>query len=183
MGEMSEMLVIFTIEFEHFHLSAASIAESLRDAKAYGFDVTMNNSFNWLALKEKRDAYIARLNGIYEKNLGNDNVAYLKGFASLVDTNTVRVQNGAESSEIKAKNILITVGKREFRRPMNTNTHLTNTFYQAVVQSFRTYPVLSSASARMDFSILRINQNGSQSSVPVTLALNWLAFSMPLAAK
>lgn len=70
-----------------------------------------NNSFNWLTLKEKRDAYIARLNGIYEKNLGNDKVEYLKGYASLVDKNTIKVKNDEGSSEIKAKNILITVGK------------------------------------------------------------------------
>lgn len=69
------------------------------------------NSFNWLTLKAKRDAYIARLNGIYERNLGNDKVDYVKGFASLVDKNTVKVQNGDVSSEIKAKNILITVGR------------------------------------------------------------------------
>ncbi|XP_037036936.1 glutathione reductase-like [Bradysia coprophila] len=91
--------------------NTASIAESLRDAKSYGFDVS-TNSFNWLALKEKRDAYITRLNGIYERNLGNDKVEYLKGFASLVNQNTVKVQNGDASSEIKAKNILITVGGR-----------------------------------------------------------------------
>lgn len=110
--------VVHSVHFKtRFHfkiffifIQKASIAESLRDAKSYGFDVT-NNSFNWLKLKEKRDAYIARLNGIYEKNLSNDKVAYLKGFASLVNGNTVKVQNGDESSEIKAKNILITVGK------------------------------------------------------------------------
>lgn len=70
-----------------------------------------NNSFNWLTLKEKRDAYIARLNGIYERNLGNDKVEYLKGYASLVNNNTVKVKNGEGSTEIKAKNILITVGR------------------------------------------------------------------------
>lgn len=88
----------------------ASIAETLRDAKSYGFDVQAK-SFDWLALKEKRDAYIARLNGIYEKNLGNDKVDYVKGFASFVDKNTVKVQNGDASTELKAKNILITVGR------------------------------------------------------------------------
>lgn len=95
-----------------FIIFKASIAEGLRDAKSYGFDVS-SSSFNWLALKEKRDAYIARLNGIYERNLGNDKVEYLKGFASLVNKNTVKVQNVDESSEIKAKNILITVGNDE----------------------------------------------------------------------
>lgn len=98
-----------TLTFTRY-IFEASIAESLQEAKSYGFDVN-TNSFNWSALKEKRDAYIARLNGIYEKNLGNDKVEYLKGFASLVDNHTVKVQNGEVSSEIKAKNILIAVGK------------------------------------------------------------------------
>lgn len=88
----------------------------------YGFDVT-NNSFNWLTLKDKRDAYIKRLNGIYEKNLGNDKVDYLKGYASFVNNNTVKVQNGEESSEIKAKNILIAVGKTFFIFTLSKENH------------------------------------------------------------
>ena len=42
--------------------------EMLHDARDYGFDVS-NNGFNWATIKAKRDAYIVRLNGIYDANL------------------------------------------------------------------------------------------------------------------
>ncbi|KAI9244165.1 hypothetical protein BY458DRAFT_561054 [Sporodiniella umbellata] len=90
--------------------NAASIAESLRDAKQYGFGEHQAN-FDWKFFKEKRDAYIKRLNGIYEKNLGNDKVEHIQGFASFVDKNTVRVQTSeSESFEVQAKKIMIATG-------------------------------------------------------------------------
>jgi glutathione reductase (NADPH) len=42
--------------------------EMLHDARDYGYDVT-NNGFDWATVKTKRDAYILRLNGIYDTNL------------------------------------------------------------------------------------------------------------------
>ncbi|CAO3688834.1 unnamed protein product [Umbelopsis ramanniana] len=61
-------------------------------------------------LKNKRDAYIKRLNGIYERNLNNDKVQYYSGYASFVDKNTVKIQDGDKVSEVQAKKILIAVG-------------------------------------------------------------------------
>lgn len=91
--------------------NTASIAESLREAKEYGFNVNAaDHAFNWNALKEKRDAYIRRLNGIYERNLNNDKVDYLSGYASFVNKNTVKIQNGDKATEVQAKKILIAVG-------------------------------------------------------------------------
>ncbi|KAI8881753.1 hypothetical protein K501DRAFT_222424 [Backusella circina FSU 941] len=91
--------------------NAASVAEALRDAKQYGFGDHEPVKFNWELMKEKRDAYVKRLNGIYERNLGNDKVDHIQGFASFVNANTVRVQKSeSESIEIQAKNILIATG-------------------------------------------------------------------------
>jgi glutathione reductase (NADPH) len=42
--------------------NAALHAEFLHDHSGYGFDVE-TKGFNWRQLKEKRDAYIVRLNG------------------------------------------------------------------------------------------------------------------------
>jgi len=90
---------------------AATMAEQIKDAKAYGFHVSESAPFEWNTFKQKRDAYIKRLNGIYEKNLGNDKVEYLHGTASFKDTKTVKVEMEDKSEvEIKAKNILIAVG-------------------------------------------------------------------------
>ncbi|KAG2233412.1 hypothetical protein BDF21DRAFT_445127 [Thamnidium elegans] len=91
--------------------NAASVAEALRDAKHYGFGDQEPVKFNWELMKEKRDAYVKRLNGIYERNLGNDKVEHIQGFASFVNENTVRVQTSeSESIEVHANKILIATG-------------------------------------------------------------------------
>uniref|UniRef100_A0A1I8ESR7 glutathione-disulfide reductase n=1 Tax=Wuchereria bancrofti TaxID=6293 RepID=A0A1I8ESR7_WUCBA len=45
-------------------------AETIADHSDYGFDVTLNG-FNWKKIKDSRDAYVRRLNAIYESNLSN----------------------------------------------------------------------------------------------------------------
>ncbi|KAF2086086.1 hypothetical protein K490DRAFT_58076 [Saccharata proteae CBS 121410] len=90
--------------------NAAAIADSFKDGKAYGFKYD-NLSFDWNTMKTKRDAYIKRLNGIYEKNLGNDKVDYIHGRAKFLDNSTVEVKLDDGSKEtVKAKKILIAVG-------------------------------------------------------------------------
>lgn len=91
--------------------NAASIAETMRDAKAYGFSFEEKVPFDWTSFKHKRDAYVHRLNGIYEKNLANDHVEYIHGTASFLDKHSVEVKLDDGSKEtIRAKNILIAVG-------------------------------------------------------------------------
>ncbi|KAL1296843.1 hypothetical protein AAFC00_004466 [Neodothiora populina] len=93
--------------------NAAAIAETIKHAKAYGFSVKETAPFDWTLFKHKRDAYVKRLNGIYEKNLNNDGIEYVHGTASFVDTNTVKVaMDDGTAQEIKAKKILIAVGGR-----------------------------------------------------------------------
>lgn len=92
--------------------NAASLAESIKESKAYGFSVQETKPFNWPYFKEKRDAYIKRLNGIYDKNLGNDKVEWLHGRASLTSKNEAKVKLNEDGSviTIKAKKILLAVG-------------------------------------------------------------------------
>ncbi len=47
---------------------SAHHAHQMQHARDFGFDVTVNGH-DWSDLKTKRDAYIQRLNGIYESNL------------------------------------------------------------------------------------------------------------------
>ncbi|KAF9430836.1 Glutathione reductase [Podila epigama] len=89
--------------------NTASIAEAIHDAKEYGFPEVGPATFDWNTLKHKRDAYITRLNGIYERNLEKDSVEYISGMASFVSKNSVTLGNG---EEIHAKKILIAVGGR-----------------------------------------------------------------------
>lgn len=90
---------------------AASIRETLHDAKAYGFTFDETKPFEWPTFKQKRDAYVKRLNGIYEKNLNNDKVEYLHGFAKFTgpDSVNVKLDDGSDVA-IKAKKILIATG-------------------------------------------------------------------------
>ncbi|KAL8930190.1 MAG: hypothetical protein Q9208_000807 [Pyrenodesmia sp. 3 TL-2023] len=91
--------------------NAAAIAETLHEAAAYGFHVKETAPFDFKTFKHKRDDYIKRLNGIYERNLNNDKVEYLHGRAHLLDKNSVEVVMDDGSKEtIRAKKILIATG-------------------------------------------------------------------------
>ena len=70
---------------------AANTAEALAAAPRFFADVPENLPFRWDAFKEARDAYIARLNGIYETNLGKSGVTLIRGFACFERADTVRV--------------------------------------------------------------------------------------------
>ncbi|GAA5933085.1 hypothetical protein JCM1841_000813 [Sporobolomyces salmonicolor] len=71
---------------------AADLREKLHQANAYGFKVPEENTqIDWPTLKEKRDKYIERLNGIYERNVEKDGVEYITGHARFVDKNTLSV--------------------------------------------------------------------------------------------
>jgi glutathione reductase (NADPH) len=65
-------------------------AEQVKYAADYGFDVSIGDH-NWNDLKQRRDQYIARLNGIYEGNLEKRGVATINGKASFVDAHTIEV--------------------------------------------------------------------------------------------
>ncbi|MEO1201585.1 MAG: glutathione-disulfide reductase [Pseudomonadota bacterium] len=86
---------------------AAHHTHMFNHAGDYGFDVEVKGH-DWPALKQRRDAYIERLNGIYERNLNLKNVDYIAGTGSLVDANTVR----AGDRELKADRIVIATGGR-----------------------------------------------------------------------
>jgi glutathione reductase (NADPH) len=83
----------------------ASMAHMLEDARDYGFDVE-RRGFDWAMLKEARDAYVARLNGIYAKRLGDSGIADIRGTGRFVDARTVEV-NG---ERLGAERVLIATG-------------------------------------------------------------------------
>jgi glutathione reductase (NADPH) len=85
--------------------NAAGVALSLHDAADYGFDVDVRGS-DWAAIKRKRDAYVLRMNGLYERNLGAKGVAYIRGAARFVDAHTLEV-NGLR---LHANHLVIATG-------------------------------------------------------------------------
>ncbi|TYZ64956.1 hypothetical protein PybrP1_010263 [[Pythium] brassicae (nom. inval.)] len=85
---------------EHLHRNADySITTSAGKQFEFG-------DFDWANMKTKRDAYIARLNGIYERNLGNAHVDLVQGVAKLVAKNQVEVDGVVYTG----KHILVAVG-------------------------------------------------------------------------
>jgi len=85
--------------------NAAGVALSLSDAHDYGFDASAGAN-DWALLKRKRDAYVLRLNGIYERNLEAKGVSYIRGAARFVDEHTLEV-NGRR---LAAQHIVIATG-------------------------------------------------------------------------
>jgi glutathione reductase (NADPH) len=85
--------------------NAAGVALGLADAADYGFGVSVGDH-DWGVLKHKRDAYIARLNAIYARNLEAKGVTHLQGTARFIDAHTVEV-NG---ERLSAKHIVIATG-------------------------------------------------------------------------
>jgi glutathione reductase (NADPH) len=87
--------------------NAAGIASSLGDAADYGFGVKVG-AHDWAVLKAKRDAYVLRLNGIYERNLAAKGVTYVRGVARFIDAHSVEVGG----QRLSAKHMVIATGGR-----------------------------------------------------------------------
>lgn len=69
-----------------FH--ASHMREQLHLARDYGINVDPEATFDLSAMKAKRDAYIQRLNGIYQRNLDGSGVELLNGWGSFQGAET-----------------------------------------------------------------------------------------------
>ncbi len=87
--------------------TAAELAGALQEARGYGFDLARPRH-DWAALRAGRDAYVARLNGIYEANLSKSKVELVRGHARVVDAHTVLV----EGRRISGRHIVLATGGR-----------------------------------------------------------------------
>ena len=86
---------------------AANHAHQFHHLADYGFDVDVKGH-DWAGLKQRRDAYIERLNGIYENNLDRRGVTYLVGTARFIDANTLDI----DGRRVEADRIVIATGGR-----------------------------------------------------------------------
>lgn len=87
--------------------NAASLAHSVDMAADYGFDIE-RRGFDWQALKRGRDAYVRRLNEIYQRNLDLAGIQVIRGQAFFVGPQQVDVGGTVYS----ATHILIATGGR-----------------------------------------------------------------------
>jgi glutathione reductase (NADPH) len=88
--------------------NAAEIADGLEDAADYGFRLGAADTHDWPMLKTKRDAYVVRLNGIYESNLAKRGIEVVHGRGRFIDSHTVE----AAGRNLTAPHIIIAVGGR-----------------------------------------------------------------------
>jgi glutathione reductase (NADPH) len=86
---------------------AAETRHHLDHAADYGFDIDVRDH-DWAALKARRDAYVTRLNGIYENNLERRGVDFIQGAAHFVDPHTLAVGD----EHYRAERIAIATGGR-----------------------------------------------------------------------
>ena len=69
---------------------ASGIAETLKDAEGYGFDVSVNN-FSWPKLIESREGYIQGILDWYGNYLKDSNIEHLHGTGKFIDAHTLDV--------------------------------------------------------------------------------------------
>ncbi|XP_072563715.1 glutathione reductase, mitochondrial [Paramormyrops kingsleyae] len=84
-------------------------AEYLHDHEDYGFEGS-HTKFNWQTIKSKRDAYVKRLNNIYQSNLDRAKIESIHGHA--VFTNDAEPTVMVNGKRYTAPHILIATGGR-----------------------------------------------------------------------
>jgi glutathione reductase (NADPH) len=85
---------------------AEQLAHAFRDARDYGFALPDHVTHDWAELKQRRDAYVRRLNGIYARNLEKRDIPHIEGTARFVDAHTVEVGG----QQLRGKHVLIATG-------------------------------------------------------------------------
>jgi glutathione reductase (NADPH) len=94
--------------------NAAQLGQALYDAREYGFDLTVPRPdawHDWPTLKAKRDAYIVRLNGMYERNLEKSKVVLERGTARLLGAGRVKL----DGAVLTADHVLLATGGEPHR--------------------------------------------------------------------
>ncbi len=85
---------------------ASRFAQEFEEAGGYGWALGKAH-FDWATLKTRRDAEVARLEGIYRSNLRAAGVQIFTGRAELTDHHTVTLTDG---TALRASHILIATG-------------------------------------------------------------------------
>lgn len=85
--------------------NAARLADALSDLPGYGLRGERVH-FDWTSVKKHRDAYIERLNAMYDGHLQRDSVTKIRGRAKLTDDGQVEV----DGLRYQAPHVLLAVG-------------------------------------------------------------------------
>uniref|UniRef100_A0A6I8SI39 glutathione-disulfide reductase n=1 Tax=Xenopus tropicalis TaxID=8364 RepID=A0A6I8SI39_XENTR len=87
--------------------NAAIHSEYIHDHEDYGFE-TSAIKFTWKVIKEKRDAYVSRLNDIYQNNLQKAQIEIIRGQANFTSDSEPTVE--VNGQKYIAPHILIATG-------------------------------------------------------------------------
>mmetsp|Transcript_8965 Transcript_8965/g.11753 ORF Transcript_8965/g.11753 Transcript_8965/m.11753 type:complete len:518 (+) Transcript_8965:72-1625(+) len=89
-----------------------SMIGDVSTAAGNGFNVPeAAGTFDWGAMKTRRDAYVSKLNNNYLNNWQKAGIEVLIGIASFIDKNTIQVmKDDGTTTTLKAPHILIAVG-------------------------------------------------------------------------
>ncbi|XP_022354677.1 glutathione reductase, mitochondrial isoform X4 [Enhydra lutris kenyoni] len=82
-------------------------SEFMHDHVDYGFQ-SCESKFNWRVIKEKRDAYVSRLNTIYQNNLTKSHIEIIHGHAAFTSDPEPTVE--VNGNKYTAPHILIATG-------------------------------------------------------------------------
>ena len=91
-----------------FMVYASEVAHQIQVAKGYGWSGFDDVRFDWKTFIEKKDIEIARMSGIYVRNLSNAGAELVHGRAELKDAHTVEIVG--KNQTVTADKILIAVG-------------------------------------------------------------------------
>jgi glutathione reductase (NADPH) len=93
---------------------AADIADKIRHAaNGYHFNLPQDGpKFSWATFKPQRDAYIHWLNGIYDKNITGEGVAYYAGHAKLTSPTSIDIIRDGTTYSIATDKVIIATGGR-----------------------------------------------------------------------
>lgn len=104
--------------------NAAVHVEHSNRNKDYSINTCLNDfafgDFDWARMKTKRDAYIQRLNGIYERNLSNAKVDHVQGIAKFVAKDKIAVNGHVYTG----KHVLVAPGGVPFIPDMPGHEHV-----------------------------------------------------------
>ncbi|KAM6206090.1 glutathione reductase, mitochondrial [Sarcoramphus papa] len=87
--------------------NAAIHAEFIHDHADYGFEMS-GVKFNWRTIKEKRDAYVRRLNEIYENNIKKAHIDVIRGYGKFTADPEPTIE--VDGKKYTAPHILIATG-------------------------------------------------------------------------
>jgi glutathione reductase (NADPH) len=90
---------------------ASRYSEDFDDSAGFGWKVS-HRSFSWETLIANKDREIARLEGLYRKNLASAGVTVIEDRATIMDRNTVRLERSGRT--LSVGNILVATGGHPF---------------------------------------------------------------------